>query len=402
VGLGSDDAIVRLLARSLLKVGAAWLAWRQLAREKLRLFVALAGVAFAVVLMFMQLGFRTALFESAVRFHSHLQGQLFLISPRSSFLAQMQSFTWRRLYQAAGYPEVESVTWAYTNGALCKNPYDGSTHRLFVIGIDVDKPALDLPGLQANLNALRLPDKVLFDADSRPDYGPIVEHLRAGETIKTEVENHEVTVAGAFNLGTSFGIDATLITSDVNFLRLFPSHQEGLIHVGIIRLQPGTDAVALRDRMTATLPRDVEVLTMDGFKQREVDYWASATPIGYVFTFGAIMGFVVGMVIVYQILFADVSDHLAEYATLKAMGYRDGYLFRVVLCQAVVLAVLGFLPGLAASRGLYQLTNQATHLPMTLGVPVGSAVLTLTIVMCGISGMIAVRRIRSADPAEIF
>jgi len=193
-----------------------------------------------------------------------------------------------------------------------------------------------------------------------------------------------------------------LITSDLNFLRLFRSHKEGLIQIGVIQLQPGSDPQAVREALAAELPRDVDVLTKAQFMQREIDYWASATPIGFVFTFGAIMGFVVGMVIVYQILFSDVSDHLAEYATLKAMGYPDAYLFGVVLFEAVVLAVLGYLPGLAVSFQLYRLTNQATHLPMNLSLEVGAGVLALTIVMCSVSGMIAVRKVRSADPAEIF
>jgi putative ABC transport system permease protein len=383
-------------------MGAAWLAWRQLMRERVRLVVALAGVAFAVVLMFMQLGFRTALFESAVRFHSHLAGDVFLISPRSSYLAQMRSFTQRRLYQAAGFPEVQGFSAIYTTGGLWRNPDNGGIHRLFVAGIEPDRSPMDLPEVQAHLDALRLPDRVLFDADSRPDFGPIATRFGAGDTIRAEVENREVTVVGLFHLGTSFGIDGTLITSDLNFLRLFPSRQEGLIQIGVIRLKPGADAAAVRDRLATTLPHDVEVLTKEGFIRREKNYWAHAQPIGYVFAFGAIMGFVVGMVIVYQVLFADVSDHLAEYATLKAMGYRDGYLFRVVLCQAVVLAVLGYLPGMAASRELYRLTNEATHLPMDLGVNVGGTVLALTIVMCVLSGVIAIRKIRSADPADIF
>jgi putative ABC transport system permease protein len=381
---------------------AAWLAWRQLVRERVRLVVALAGVAFAVVLMFMQLGFRTALFDSAVRFHSHLKGDVFLISPRSSYLAQMQSFTQRRLYQAAGFPDVQGVSAVYTASGLWRTPDSREIHRLFVAGFDPDQSPLDLPGVQAHRDALRLPDTVLFDADSRPIYGPVVARFAADETVRAEVQNREVSVVGLFRLGTSFGIDGTLVTSDLNFLRLFPSRQNGLIQIGVIQLKPGADTASVRDRMAAALPHDVEVLTKEGFKQREKNYWANAEPIGYVFTFGAIMGFVVGMVIVYQVLFSDVSDHLAEYATLKAMGYRDSYLIRVVLSQAVVLAVLGYLPGMAASQQLYRLTNKATHLPMTLGVTVGSGVLALTIVMCAVSGMIAVRKIRSADPADIF
>ena len=144
------------------------------------------------------------------------------------------------------------------------------------------------------------------------------------------------------------------------------------------------------------------MLTKADFVEREKAYWNSATPIGYVFAFGAIMGFVVGTIIVYQILFADVSDHLAEYATLRAMGYSNGFLSGVVVQQAIILAVLGFVPGLGASMLLYQSAGNATQLPLILTVERGFAVLGLTVAMCAISGLIALRKVRALDPAEIF
>lgn len=381
---------------------AASLARRQLTRERRRLFVAVAGVGFAVVLMLMQFGFRSALFNSAVRFHSHLEGDVFLVSPRSLFLAQMESFSSRRLYEALGFPGVKQVIPVYTALGLWKNPFDSSMHKVFIIGFDPLKPALSMDGVRRNLGVLRQPDVALFDVDSRPDFGPVAEHLRRGEPVVTEVNYRRLAMAGLFSLGTSFGIDGTLITSDLNFLRLYPATKEGLIHIGVIQLHPGAEAQAVRDGLAAVLPHDVDVLTKAEFMQREMIYWGSATPIGFVFAFGVIIGFVVGMVIVYQILFADVADHLAEYATLKAMGYPDRYLFLVVLCEAIVLAVLGYVPGVVVSAQLYRLTNRATHLPMNLTIETGAFVLALTIVMCGISGMIAVRKVRSADPADIF
>ena len=114
------------------------------------------------------------------------------------------------------------------------------------------------------------------------------------------------------------------------------------------------------------------------------------------------MGFVVGAIIVYQILFADVSDHLAEYATLKAMGYPNRYLFGVVFQEAIILSVLGYLPGMLISLGLYRLTADATKLPMQMTLSLGLSVVGLAILMCCVSGAIALRKIRSADPAEIF
>ena len=378
------------------------LAWLQLKHEKLRLLVAIAGVAFAVVLIFMQLGFRNALFDSSVRIHRLLQGDVILISPQFAFLAQPKSFSRRRLYQAQGFPGVASVSSVYAGVTLWKNPFSGQTRNIFVLGFDPAERPLDLPEVTEQADKIRVADVVLFDALSRPEYGPVADELRAGRPVAAEVANRRLFVRGLFEIGTSFGVDGTVITSDLNFRRIFPNREEGLIDIGLVRLASGADPVAVRDALAASFPKDVLVLTKADYMKRELDYWASATPIGFVFAFGVVMGLVVGAIIVYQILFADVSDHLAEYATLKAMGYSNGFLFSVVLQEAVILAVLGFIPGLAICAGLYRLTEDATRLPMNMTPELVLSVILMAIVMCGVSGLIAVRKVRSADPAEIF
>lgn len=378
------------------------LAWLQLTRERLRLLVAVAGVAFAVILIFMQLGFRRALFESATRFHEALDGDLVLISPTFDFLVQPKSFSRRRLYQTLRWPEVEAVSPIYLGLNLWKNPETGKSRSMFVIGVDPADRALTLPGVREQLDRVRKPDVVLFDRDARPEFGAVSAALAAGSAVRTEVNNRRVTVGGLFQMGTSFGIDGTVLTSDLNFLRIFPIRQKGLIDLGLIRLRPGADAARLRDAMAATFPADVVVLTKQDYIAREQHYWDRSTPIGYVFAFGVLIGLVVGAIIVYQILFADVSDHLAEYATLKAMGYPDRYLFGVVLQQAVILAALGYIPGLVICLGLYRLTADATRLPMQMTAATAALVLALAAIMCCVSGAIALRKIRSADPAEIF
>jgi putative ABC transport system permease protein len=167
-------------------------------------------------------------------------------------------------------------------------------------------------------------------------------------------------------------------------------------------LDPGADPDVTRDRIDALLPDDVLVLTKADFIAREKAYWNSATPIGYVFAFGAVMGFVVGCIIVYQILFADVSDHLPDYATLKAMGYTNAFVSGVVVQQAVILALLGFGPGLLVSAQLYRSAGAATQLPLVLTPERVVGVLCLTVAMAAISGLLALRKVRRVDPAEIF
>ena len=378
------------------------LAWLQLKREPVRFSVALAGVAFAVILVFMQFGFYDALFRSAVRLHEHLETDLVLISPKSLYLAGMKSFSRRRLYQALGFDGVAAVAPVYAGLALWKNPRSGKARLIFVSGFNPKDGVLDLPDVTANLDKLRLPDMVLFDRASRPEYGPIASDVEAGELVTTEVSDRRITVVGLFQLGTSFGIDGTLITSDLNFRRLFPNRHQGLIDIGLIKLKPGVNPQAVRQALETALPRDVTVLTKAGYLEHEKSYWQAATPIGFVFTFGAIMAIVVGGVIVYQVLFTDISSHLKEYATLKAMGYRNLDLIALVFQEALILAVLGYLPGIAAALWLFRTAARATLLPMLMSWSRMLQVLTLTGLMCGIAGAMALRKIRSADPAEVF
>lgn len=380
----------------------AALAWLQIARERLRLLVAVAGVAFAVILIFIQLGFRTALLDSSVRFHNLLIGEVFLISMQTSNIVTAESFPRRRLYQALGFPGVESVSAVYTSSALWKNPVTGGVRQIFVAGFDPKNSVFSLQAVGANLQVIRLPDTVLYDEGSRPEFGPIATEFKQGHQFETEVSNRHIKVVGLFEIGTSFGIDGTLITSDLNFLRIFRQHDPGLINIGVVRLKQGTDPVVVCNALAAHFPNDVKVLTKSEFVAYEQKYWNSTTPIGYIFMFGAIMGLIVGTIIVYQILFANVADHMLEYATLKAMGYTNAYLFFIVIQQSLILAVLGFVPGTFIAWFLYRITAKATHLPMQFTLSMTLVVFGLTLVMSCVSGAIALRNIRSADPAEIF
>jgi putative ABC transport system permease protein len=205
-----------------------------------------------------------------------------------------------------------------------------------------------------------------------------------------------------YEVGTSFGLDGGVITSDLNFLRLLPTREKSAIDFGLIKLEPGQDAVEVQARIREAIPMDVRLLTRQEFMNLEIQYWNKTTPIGYIFAFGAVMGLIVGLIIVYQILFADVQDHLKEYATLKAMGYTHGYLRKVVLQEAVILAVLGFLPGLGIAHLVFTKGADATRLPLELSVQSALGVFALTVAMCAGSGMMALRKLRAVDPAEVF
>jgi putative ABC transport system permease protein len=378
------------------------LGWLQLRHKPLRLVIALSGISFAVLLIMMQLGFRSALFESAVRFHERMIYDIALFSPDSAFIVRPEPFSIRRLYQAMGFDAVEGVTPVYIFPSKWKNPWDNQRRHIFTLGFNPGDPLLAMKGFDQSQALLSQQDVVLFDRGSRPEFGPVAEAIESGEPVITEINDREIEVVGLYEMGPSFGIDGTLITSDDNWLRLFPERPRSEIQLGLIRLKEGSDANRVRDAMAEYLPRDVLVMTRQQFVQREKDYWYSATPIGYIFTFGAIMGFVVGAIIVYQILFADVSEHLNEYATLRAIGYKNRFVAGIVLQQAVILGVLGYLPGILIVHWLYGKATAATNLPMYVTQERAVTVFLMTLAMCAVSALMAVRKVRRLDPADVF
>jgi putative ABC transport system permease protein len=377
------------------------LAWLQLTHEKLRLAAAVAGIAFAVVLMFMQLGFKQALATASSLVQSSLRGDIMLTSRQYDYLVFSKQFSRRRLVQALAFDGVESAWPVYVGIAQWKNPENLRERSILAIGCDPEGRAINLSA-DVDPSRLRLPDLALFDSLSRPEYGPIAKMVSEKGSVRTEVNGRSVQVIGLFQLGTSFGVNGTVIASDLNFLRLFPGHPQNLVELGVIRLKPGFDARVVRDALQRGLPPDVNVLTHDAFVQQERDYWDLHTGIGYIFTMGVLMGFSVGAVIVYQILYTDVNDHMPEYATLKAMGHGNSYLASIVLKESLLLSIFGFLPGLAIAKGLYVLTQRATLLPLDMSLELMVTVLLLTVVMCGGSALLAIRKLAQADPADIF
>lgn len=379
-----------------------FLSWLQLRKERSRLMVAIAGISFANVLMFLQLGFRGALFNSAVEFHNSLNGEIIILSGRFRALISLDRFTEKRLYQSLGVDGVQSVSPIYLNFIQWRNPYNKEIWDIYAIGINPEHEVMNLPGVQTYGKRLREPDTALFNITSRHEFGPIEQHFQAGEEITTEINRRKIHIQGLFRLSPTFGINAYLVTSDVNFLRMMPSRQSGLIDVGVVKLKPGADVQKVLANLRSRLPDDVKVVTKEDFVKGEVAFWNASTPIGYTFDLGVVIAFIVGSVIVYQILYSDVTDHLPEYATLKAMGFENQYLLVVVFQESLILAVLGFIPGIAIALTIYQITHIVTLLPMAMNLGRVVFVLILTIIMCSFSAAIAVRKLHTADPADIF
>ena len=378
------------------------LAWLLLSRQPLRLLVALAGICFAGILMFMQLGFRDGLFDASVTVHRLFDADLVLMSPRSMSSISMSGFPRRRLVQAMAHPDVQGITPVNWNFLLWRNPQTLTTRQILALGFEPGDSLFTDPELAAKAKALTSRGRVLFDQRSRNEFGPIAKWFDEGRTVETELAGKRVRVAGLVSLGPSFGADGNLLTSRETFLELLPSNPPGSIEIGLLRLRPGADPDAVVRSLTASLPNDVKVFTKQAFIEFEKNYWRSSTSIGFIFSLGAAMGFVVGCVIVYQILYTDVSDHLPEYATLMAMGYRLKTLLGVVAREGIFLAVMGYVPAYAAGQALYALVRSSTKLPVAMDLLRAVLVFSLILAMCMGSAVLAMRRLVDADPAEIF
>jgi putative ABC transport system permease protein len=376
------------------------LAWYNLLHDRSRLGVAIAGVTFAVLLMFMNLGFLGALINTTTNFYDQFNGDIFLLSPESLEISTTKAFPRERLYQAAGIEGVERVMPLYAEYALWKNPETRVSRSIFVYGFNPNDPVFLMPELNdpAGLKALQQPNTTFIDQRSRPEFGPQTIGL------ETEADRRRVTIVGQYSLGGGFAADGTLIMSDQNFRRYFDPRPLDQINMGLVLLKPGANPQRVKAAMGKRLPADVELYTKPEIIRRESRYWIQTTSIGFIFSLGVLVSFVVGTVIVYQILYTDIRDHLREYATLKAIGYNGQYLFKVVIQEAVILSLMGYVPGLIFALGLYELALNATAgtLPMQMTFFRVVFVLALTVMMCSLSGLISVRKAITADPAEVF
>ncbi len=378
------------------------IAWLQLTHSKAKFTVAVTGVVVAVLLMWMQLGFLDALYRSATSVARHLRGDLVLLSPNTKTFMQLEPFAKRHIARSLGHEGVANVYALYVGMAMWKNPWNGEKRRLFVFGMEPDYATFEADGLEELLPITLAPDVGIFDAASRPEFGPVGKSVRHGEPVAAEINGRLIRIAGVTTIGAGFQADGNFVTSTANYLRIMNDPRSSIVQVGLIRLKPGADSKQVQRDLAAMYGNEMTVMTTDEVVAREYDFLTRTAPIGFVFTLGTIVGCVIGFAIVYQVLYTDISNHLPQFATLKAMGYTDRYLASVVVQEALILAAAGFIPGSLLGMALFAVAKAATMLPMYVTWDRAIEVFVLTFTMCTVSGLLAMRRLRAADPAEIF
>ncbi len=379
----------------------ARLAWRQLIDDRTKLIAAICGVLFACVLVFMQLGFKDSLYASAASAPLKLDGDLFLMHKQSEAMWRSTHFERNELMRALGHPAVAEVAPLYLALASFKNIETKVKRTLMVYGFDPDVQLFDIAAVKNKRRELRQKDTVLFDEASRPEFGQMPQLLATGRNT-TEINDYTVTILDLFRLGVSFAADGNVVTSDLNFMRIFPDRNRNGIDLGVIRLYPGAAIEQVQADLASQLNEFVNIFTYEELLQYEKRYWENTAPIGFIFGFGTVMGLVVGLVIVYQILFTDIANHRYEFATLKAMGYQHDYFIRVVFASAFFLALLGFIPGYMLSIGLYHLAESQIFMPMPMSLSKAVTVFFFILFMCAMAGFLAIHKLKSANPADMF
>jgi putative ABC transport system permease protein len=388
-------------------------AWLQLSHQKVRLLVAIMGVAFSIILIFTQLGLRAMLFDGVTLLPDNLNGDLYLISNYAESI-EYSSFPSIYLYQADAIEGVADVRPLYVNRGDWVDPklLESSTQDknnaeppksadVQILAFNPAKPVFKLPEINQQLDLLSVPDGILYDRLAKSELGNIPQLVNSQGSVASILNNHRVTVFGLFSLSSTFDYKGVVAMSDWNYGQMEGMDTLAEVTLGVLSLEPGANPQSVIKQIQNNLSKDIKVLTPAALAQGEQDF-VGTWPEGKILNFGAAIGFIIGIVIVYQVIYTDVSEHLPEYATLKAMGYKDRDLSLVVLQESLILAIMGFIPGYLASYGIYYLMAKFIEFPVSMNLGIALQVLLLNILMCILSGAIAIKKLRTADPADIF
>jgi putative ABC transport system permease protein len=373
--------------------------WRRnLTHRKLRSALAVSGVGFAVLFMFIQLGFLATVESTARALTSRLSGELILISPRFMNLRLTHDIPRSRLFQAQAVPGVRDVVPLYVRYTRWRSAAGDGSCEMLALGVSLEGPsALTVVDPVRDEAVLRRPDAVLMDSLAQGKCGP------TGEGALGDVnDRRRMSVGGHYTLGVGLQSDGSFVVGDGAFYELFGGHRLERPQMGIVFVAPESDPREVARGLRARLPPDTRVVTRDQLESEQVRFWVDETAVGNMFRLGTLVGFVVGIVILYQVLSTDIRNQQQQFATLKAMGYSDRQLYGLVLRQGWAYALLGYVPGAVCALAVYGIAHHTTLLPIFMTASRAAFVLLLTVVMCTAAAVLSLRRIADADPAELF
>lgn len=375
--------------------------WLQLTHSRNRFVAALAGVAFANVLVFVQMGIMNSMATATLKPYGFFQADIMISASDANSMSEGGNVARQWMLQAMAHPDVTaglglftaSVSWQRETNAL----------GLITFGIDPTQPDFLAPDIAAKVAPLQLQMSGLLDRLSRGLPKDLAAGIRPQSPLSFEANDKTLTLYDTFAGGGGFGGDGYLMVSDQTFLSLFKDRRSAAPDHILLKLRPGADAALVSADLRGLISdKTLRIRSYAEAAQEDLTYQQTRRPTGIIFGFGVIIGVLVGLVIVYQVLSTDVADHMREYATFKAMGYGPAFFFSVVLEEALILGLFGFIPGALAGTALLTLMGKLTTLPLAMTPGMILSVFVGTLVFSTLSGIIATRKLAAADPAELF
>lgn len=390
--------MMRLLQRLFGRLPIGWL---QLTHNRMRFAAALTGVAFANVLVFVQLGIMNSMATATLRPYEFFRADIMISADDANALNEGENVARQWLLQAMADPEVtDGIGLFVTNVPWNRGEQDIS---LTTFGVDPASPRFLNPEIAAQAGLLEVGDSALIDRLARGIPREEAASIRPQTPLSFETKSRTLTLYGTFAGGGGFGGDGYMIMSDQTFLALFPDRRSTAPDHILLALRPGADVQAAVTRLRRLISDpSLRIRSYADAAQEELSYQQTKRPTGVIFGFGVLIGVLVGLVIVYQVLSTDVADHLREYATFKAMGYGPRFFMGIVLEEAMILGVLGFIPGVIVGSTILKVMATVTTLPLQVTASMAVVVFLGTVVFSTLSGMIATRRLAAADPADLF
>ena len=391
------------------KIAAAMpLGAQQLRRQRTSTLLSLAGVTASLLVIFAQLGIERSVYYSATRIHRAVVADLVMVPAGFKSLQLHANVPAAMTDIVSANPSVARTSPFWFDIMSIGHTGMGAPRQIAWYAVDVERPAIDVPGLRENLYKLRVTRRILFDRDSRPYFGDLAEVAERGEEVPVlgppDIRQllRELFVVGTVSIGPNVVNDGAVVMSEATMAEVMGSWYSDRPAIIALKLVPGADLLATRNQLNRALSGRAEVITHEEFENREKAYWSRETPVGYITDLGFVMGVMIGMVFIYYAQYQIIRFYLPEYAILKSLGY-DWWFFLCMIGQiGAAIITPAFLVAFTLSRLVYGVAETALHLGMTMGLREMVIALFASLVMTAVSSVFAIRRLWKVDPIMLF
>ena len=369
------------------------LAFRNFFHDRLRFIATVIGIVFSIVLVTVQMGLYLGFGRTVTTMIDHVSADLWIMPHGTKCFEDPSLLDASKRNRALSINGVAAAIPVVIGFADWRLP-NGGTTPVFIIGSDLRSGGL-LPWdlVEGRIEALSIPRAVAVDRSYFDRLGI------SGMGATAEIRQHLVQVTAVTNGIRSF-TTTPYVFMDINRARAHTGVAADKASYFLIRLNPGADRNHVRGQLLSYIS-NVDILTPAEFAERSRIFWLFGTGAGAALFAGALLGVIVGTVIVAQTLYSSTKEHINEFATLRAIGSSREYIYKVIVCQAIFSAIIGFFFAALIGAVIVELTA-ATALPiiMTPGLIVG--LFLLTVVMCVASAIAAIVQVIRIDPATVF